>query len=123
MKRSALVSPEETGFLLLSENIVYSDAGITSRTIVAAGGTRVTLFAFAAGQELTEHTSGSRALVVALEGLGHFRAGGRSFEMRAGDFLHLPPGAPHAVEARERFAMLLVLQKPDSSAAAEMPGD
>lgn len=69
------------------------------------------LFAFAAGQELSEHTSTARALVQVLDGRADFQVNGKVHALRAGDLLHLPPGAPHAVFAREPFSMLLVLHQ------------
>lgn len=102
---------EASGFLHLLDECDYSDAGIVSRTVLNADGTRVVLFAFAPGQELTEHTSTMRALVLGLEGSADFTVDGKTHVMKAGDFLHMPPNAPHAVVAREKFAMLLVLQK------------
>jgi len=115
MKPSVLLPADTSGLLHLADECTYSDAGIVSRTVLNADRTRVVLFAFAPGQELTEHTSTSRALVIALEGSADFTVEGITHEMKAGDFLHMPPNAPHAVLAREKFAMLLVLHKPEAS--------
>ena len=98
--------------LRLPEANTYSDAGIVSRTVLSADGMRVVLFSFAPGQELTEHTTPSRALIMALEGAADVTVSGTLHALKPGDLLHMPPGAPHAVAARERFAMLLVMQKP-----------
>jgi quercetin dioxygenase-like cupin family protein len=111
MKRTTLLTPEEAGVIRLPEAATYSDAGIVSRTVLATKELRVVLFAFAAGQELTDHTSPSRALVMALDGVADFKVGDKTHELRAGDLLHMPPNAPHAVLAREPFSMLLVLQR------------
>ena len=62
---------------------------------------------FAAGQELSEHTSKARALVQILSGTCAFSVGATRHTLRAGDLLHLPPGAPHALTAPEPFSMLL----------------
>ena len=58
---------------------------------------------------MTEHTSPHRALVQILSGVCEFSAAGKAHVLKAGDLVHLPPGAPHAVKATERFAMLLTL--------------
>jgi len=68
---------------------------------------RLTLFHFAAGQELSEHTSKTRALVQILTGTCKFSVGPTVHTLKPGDLLHLPPGAPHAVSAPEAFSMLL----------------
>lgn len=96
-----------------------AEAAIVSRTILSAGTLRTVLFTFAPGQELTEHTAPARALVHVIEGRAAFRVGDTTHELRAGDLLHLPPGAPHAVQAQERFSMLLVLDR--SATASVVP--
>ena len=64
MKTSAtLLDPVAPGVLDLADATQFSPQGIVSRGVIAAPGLRVTLFGFAAGQELTEHTSSSRALI------------------------------------------------------------
>ncbi len=68
---------------------------------------RLTLFHFAAGQELSEHTSKARALVQVLSGTCRFSVGATVHTLQPGDLLHLPPGAPHAVTAAVPFSMLL----------------
>lgn len=81
--------------------------GISSQAVLTTPALRVTLFRFAAGQELSEHTSPARVLGQALAGRGVFTVEGKDHEMRAGDLLHMPPGAPHAVRAVEDFTLLL----------------
>jgi quercetin dioxygenase-like cupin family protein len=75
--------------------------------VLTAPGLRVTLFHFAAGQELSEHTSTARALVQVLSGSCNFTLPDGVRLLKAGDLLHLPPGLPHAVSAVENLTMLL----------------
>jgi quercetin dioxygenase-like cupin family protein len=110
MKTSAtLLDPVAPGVLDLASATQFSPHGIVSRGVIAAPGLRVTLFGFAAGQELTEHTSSSRALIQILSGSSEWILAGEARTLRTGDFLHLPPGTPHAVRAAEPFSMLLTL--------------
>ena len=107
MKTSTLLSPGQVGacFLLTPvENIAH---GIVSQAVLTTPALRLTLFHFAAGQELSEHTSKARALVQILSGSCELRAGGTLHALKPGDLLHLPPGAPHSVTAPEAFSMLL----------------
>jgi quercetin dioxygenase-like cupin family protein len=82
--------------------------GIVSQAVLTAPGLRVTLFHFAAGQELSEHTSSSRALVQILAGSGDFTFNGQTRLLKAGALLHFPPRLPHAVHAVEEMTMLLI---------------
>jgi quercetin dioxygenase-like cupin family protein len=107
MSKSTLFDPTEAGVLHLAEVTQFSDAGIVSRALHDQGGVRVTLFAFAAGQQLTEHATPARALVQVLSGACEFSLAGKKTPLRAGDLLHMPPGLPHAVLATEAFSMLL----------------
>ncbi len=107
MKKSTLLSPAEAGVCSLLAPVAAVDQGIISRAVLTTPGLRITLFHFAAGQELSEHTSKARALVQILGGRCDFSVNGVVHALKPGDLLHLPPGAPHAVTAPENFSMLL----------------
>lgn len=107
MKRNTLLSPTESGVCSLFEPVANVDHGIVSRAVLTTRGLRITLFHFAAGQELSEHTSKSRALVQILTGTCKFSVGPTVHTLKPGDVLHLPPGELHAVNAPEAFSMLL----------------
>lgn len=83
------------------------DQGIVSRAVLTTPGLRLTLFHFAPGQELSEHTSKARALVQALTGTCVFTVGTTVHTLKPGDLLHLPPGMPHSLTAPEGCSMLL----------------
>ena len=118
MKSSALIAPEQSLSLSLTENAPAVGHGIVSRTLLAAPELRVVLFTFAAGQALTEHISTSRALLQVICGEGEFVAGGDTSILKAGGFLHLPPRMPHAVTARTEMTMLLTLAPERKPSAA-----
>ena len=96
----------------LAQETQFAPNGIVSRTLLRTPTARVVLFGFAAGQELTEHTSTQHALIQVLSGEGEFSLGGKPHALKAGDFLHMPPNLPHAVKATSQLAMLLTLFKP-----------
>jgi quercetin dioxygenase-like cupin family protein len=106
---STLLPAGEAAALALAEATQFSDKGIVSRALLQADGLRVTLFGFAAGQELTEHASPARALVQILTGRSEWTVAGKPRVLAAGEILHMPPGTPHAVRAPEPFSMLLTL--------------
>lgn len=107
MKKNSLLSPDQAGTCALLEPVEDVVHGVVSRAVLTTSGLRVTLFHFAAGQGLSEHTSKARALIQLLGGTCTFTVGGRSFVLKPGDLLHLPPGEPHAVTGTEAFSMLL----------------
>jgi quercetin dioxygenase-like cupin family protein len=89
--------------------ITPTEQGIASRILAKRTGGNVTLFAFDAGQGLTEHTSPFDAFVIVLEGLFALTVGGAAIEAGAGQIVRLPAAVPHAVDAREPSRMLLVM--------------
>ena len=69
----------------------------------------MTLFAFDAGQSLTEHTSPYEALVTVLEGEAEITIAGQAQRVPAGELLRLPANVPHALRAEMRFKMTLTM--------------
>ena len=112
MKEKPLLAAGCEKLISLAGETQFTPNGIVSRTVFATPATRIILFGFAPGQELTEHTSARHALVQMLSGECEFTVVGRKQTLKTGDFLHLPPGLPHAVLATQQFAMLLTLTQP-----------
>ena len=80
-----------------------------SRTLLEDKAGTVTLFAFDAGQGLSEHTAPYDALLQLLEGQAEVTVAGNESRLEAGDAILLPAGKPHAVRASTRFKMLLTM--------------
>ncbi|MBN1910858.1 MAG: cupin domain-containing protein [Pirellulales bacterium] len=95
--------------LTLADLAAYQDGAIVSRTLVEKPTGTVTLFAFAQGQALSEHTAPFDALVQVLDGQGEFTIDGRVHQVAAGELLVMPAGRPHSVRAPEPFRMLLTM--------------
>jgi quercetin dioxygenase-like cupin family protein len=89
--------------------IGYAPDSIVSKTIVDRHIGTVTLFAFDKGQKLSEHTSPYDAIVLVTEGRATVIIGGQPQGASAGEIIIMPANTPHAVEADERFKMLLVM--------------
>jgi quercetin dioxygenase-like cupin family protein len=117
MKSLPLIDLTREKILSLAEETQFAPNGIVSRVLLQTPTVRVVLFGFAAGQELTEHTSTSHAFIQILSGVCEFSMKGQPHPMRAGDALYMPPNLPHAVKATEQFSMLLTLFRASESAA------
>jgi quercetin dioxygenase-like cupin family protein len=69
----------------------------------------VTLFAFEAGQGLSEHTAPFDALVQILDGEALITIGGEPQTVTTGEMIIMPANVPHALQAEKAFKMLLVM--------------
>jgi len=89
--------------------VEYQAGAVVSREVVKKPTGTVTVFAFDAGQGLSEHTAPFDALVYLLDGRAEIVIGGRPVAAKAGDMVVMPANVPHALKAVERFKMLLVM--------------
>jgi quercetin dioxygenase-like cupin family protein len=116
MKEKPLIEAGAQKILSLADETRFAENGIVSRTLFRAANCRVVLFGFAAGQELSEHTSTQHALVQILSGECDFSLAGKPHHLKTGDLLYMPPNLPHAVCATQPFSMLLTLSPSAPSA-------
>lgn len=86
-----------------------TEDGIASRVLAKTGGGNLTLFAFDAGQGLTEHTSPFDAFVMVLDGAMALTVGGKEVTATPSTIVRMPANVPHALEAREKSRMLLIM--------------
>lgn len=93
----------------LPQLIDYQDGSIVSRQLAKTPGGSVTVFAFDEGEGLSEHTTPHEALLQVLDGAARVEIAGTAYPVGTGQIIHLPGGVPHAVQAEERFKMLLVM--------------
>ena len=101
--------------LPLHSLITPTEQGIASRVLAKATGGNLTLFAFDAGQGLTEHMSPFDALVLVLEGTLALTIGGTAVRATPGTLVRMPADVPHAVEAPEAARMLLIMLRSTST--------
>ena len=105
---------KENGFgqpTKMAELIGYQTGAVVSRTLIDKEAGTVTLFAFDAGQGLSEHTAPFDALVYALEGEVLVTISGKSHTLKNGDMIVMPSNEPHGLKAVNRFKMLLIMVK------------
>ena len=95
--------------LALHSLITPTDQGIASRVLARTAGGNLTLFAFDAGQGLTEHTSPFDALVLVLEGALTLTIGSTGVRATPGTIVRMPADVAHAVDAPEAARMLLIM--------------
>lgn len=93
----------------LQENIKYADGSVVSQTLLKKTTGNITLFAFDAGQGLSEHTAPFDAVVYILDGQARITIGGKENIVSTGQILIMPANVSHALHAEERFKMLLVM--------------
>jgi quercetin dioxygenase-like cupin family protein len=93
----------------LPEYVQYAAGSIVSRALVQKPFGSITLFAFDAGQALSEHTAPYDAYVQILDGEGEVVISGQIVNPKCGETVLIPANAPHAVNARQRFKMLLTM--------------
>jgi len=82
---------------------------IISRTFYEDDQMKSILFAFAAGQELSEHTAAKPAILHFLSGEADLILGDDSAIAQEGTWVHMPPNLPHSVMAKTQVLMLLIL--------------
>lgn len=93
----------------LLEMVGYQDGAVVSKTLVDKKTGTVTLFAFAQGQGLSEHTAPFDALVQVLDGEVEIRISGKAFHLEPGEIIVMPASEPHALKAIKQFKMLLTM--------------
>jgi quercetin dioxygenase-like cupin family protein len=89
--------------------IDYAADSIVSKAILDKPVGTITLFAFDAGQKLSEHTTPYDAVVQVLDGRAELTIGGKQVSVSAGEIVTMPGSVPHAVAAGARFKMLLTM--------------
>ena len=93
----------------LNAFIDYADGSVVSKTLIKKEIGNVTLFAFDAGQGLSEHTAPFDAVVYILDGEAEISIGGQPQRVVAGELLIMPANISHALHAKTPFKMLLVM--------------
>ena len=105
-----MASTLAAGELLTLESLVTPTAqGIASRVLARTAAGNITLFAFDAGEELSEHSAPFDALALTLSGALVLTIGGVEVRTTAQTIVLMPANVPHAVRAIEASRMLLIM--------------
>ena len=95
----------------LAKQVDIPTDGILSRTLYNDEHVKVVAFGFDAGQELSEHTVSTPAILHIIQGEADLTLGDDSVEAQAGAWVHLPPKLRHSVHAKTPVVMLLLLME------------
>jgi len=93
----------------LKTALKYQPGSIVSKELIRNSKGTVTLFAFDKGQGLSEHTAPYDALVQVIDGTADITISGKRSRLKTGEIVIMPANKPHAVKARHRFKMMLVM--------------
>lgn len=95
----------------LIDAVKYQDKAIVSTEIIKKPSGRIVVFAFAEGEELSEHTAPFEAFVTILDGEAIISIEGIPYDLETGDSILMPAHIPHAVKAKSPFKMMLCMIK------------
>jgi quercetin dioxygenase-like cupin family protein len=102
---------KKASVLRLASLVGYQKDAVVSREIIRKDTGTVTVFSFAKGEGLSEHTAPFDALVYILDGRAQIFISGRQHVLKKGELIIMPAGKPHALKAINKFKMLLVMIK------------
>ena len=102
---------ERSKIFSFKESVDYSEGGIVSKTVLKKQTGNISLFSFAKGEALSEHTAPFDAMIQVVDGKGEVIIGGKSFILETGQCIIMPANIAHAVNAVEKFKMVLTMIK------------
>ena len=92
------------------ENLIdYQENSVVSREIIRKETGTVTIFAFDRGEGLSEHTAPFDAMVQVVDGTAEIIISGDKNLVKSGEMIIMPGNVPHALNAVERFKMVLTM--------------
>ncbi len=95
--------------LTLKDLIAYQDGSVVSRMIVYKKSGTITLFAFDAGEGLSEHTAPFDAIALIIDGEAEISIEKNHYVLKEGQMIIMPANKPHALNAQQRFKMILTM--------------
>ena len=99
-----------TGKILDPKDLItYQEGSVVSRMIVYKKSGTLTLFAFDAGEGLSEHTAPYDAIATIIDGEAEITIEKELFLLKQGQMIIMPANKPHALQAPQRFKMLLTM--------------
>jgi len=100
---------EKSSVFDLAKSVSFSDNATVSKMVIKKQTGNITLFAFDSGQSLSEHSAPFDAFVQVIEGTGKIIINKKDYNLSAGECIVMPANIPHAVQAIEKFKMMLVM--------------
>jgi len=107
--------------LKLKELVAYSEGRVSSKTLAQKEEVSVTLLSFDKGEGLSTHSAPGDAMIIILEGSVRVAIGENpKVVLNEGDTTVMPANIPHALEALEKFKMMLIVVKPNEQELQEL---
>jgi quercetin dioxygenase-like cupin family protein len=100
---------EKSKVFSFKESVEYSEGGIVSKTVLKKQSGNISLFSFAKGEALSEHTAPFDAMIQVVDGSAEITIGGTPFIVSSGETIIMPANISHAVRAVENFKMVLTM--------------
>ncbi|MBI5284344.1 MAG: cupin domain-containing protein [Chloroflexi bacterium] len=97
----------------VAKTVTVQPGAVVSKVIHRDADVDVTVFAFDAGEGITQHTASRPAIVQVLAGRLRFTTEGEDLNAVPGTWIYLSAGAPHTIAAVEPTVMLLTLLRPE----------
>jgi quercetin dioxygenase-like cupin family protein len=95
----------------LREQARVPENGILSQTLQNDEKSKVILFGFATGQELSAHAAPFPATLLFIKGEATLRLGADEHEAHEGTFVYMPPKLEHGIKAKSDVVMVLTMMK------------
>ena len=100
---------EKSTVFNLAQSVSYAENATVSKMVIKKQTGNITLFAFDSGQSLSEHSAPFDAFVQVIEGKGRIIINKMDYDLSPGECIVMPANIPHAVQAIEKFKMMLVM--------------
>jgi quercetin dioxygenase-like cupin family protein len=101
----------------MSELVEHQEGSVVSRTVIDKKTGTVTVFAFADGQGLSEHTAPFDAMVYVLDGEAEITISGKPLRVKQGQMVVMPANEPHGLRAVSPFKMVLTMIREKTAGA------
>ena len=95
--------------MTFSQRRPFRPGGTLSQTLSNEDGVELVLFAFAAGERLSEHTSARPAIIHVLSGEADLTVGAEAHHAIPGTWVRMPPDTRHSVIANTALVIALYL--------------
>lgn len=109
MSKDLIKNIDKSTVINMESLVEYQQGTVVSRTLAQNKFLSVTLFAFDKDEEISSHTAGGDAMVYILDGKGEITIDEEIFNVEKGETIVMPVNRPHALLAKERFKMLLIV--------------
>ncbi|MDF2505903.1 cupin domain-containing protein [Clostridium sp.] len=102
---------EFSNVLNLKDLVSYQEGQVISRTIAQTSNANITLFSLDKNEGISSHVTPGDAMVQILDGTAEITIGDNTFTVKEGETIVMPSNIPHALQACEKFKMLLIVIK------------